>query len=141
MRRAKTQVTASGVSCLRTPVRVEPSHRISNHLEVLDAICARWHPACVVYSRAGGMNWGTPGLQLLEDALQKWADERDLSIGGYSAQEVRVAVAGTPNASRDALAFATMQRLRLIGQDRSSSEWEAVAVGHYHLESVGIVEK
>ena len=51
----------------------------------------------------------------------------------YTIQEVRAAVAGQPNASRDALCYAVMRRMGLIGQSRATAEWEAIAVGYYHL--------
>ena len=59
--------------------------------------------------------------------------ERGLPQFSYTAQEVRAAVAGHPNASRDQLGYAIMLLLGLIGQGRSTHEWEAIAVGHYHL--------
>ena len=43
-----------------------------------------------------------------------------------------MAIAGHPNASRDQLGYATMLLLGLIGLGRSTHEWEAIAVGHYH---------
>ena len=49
------------------------------------------------------------------------------------AQEVRTAIDGHLNASKDQLGYATMLLLGLIGQGRSTPESEAIAVGHYHL--------
>lgn len=37
------------------------------------------------------------------------------------------------NASRDQLDYAITLLFGLIGQGRSTHEWEAIAVGHYHL--------
>ncbi len=55
----------------------------------------------------------------------------------YTAQEVRGFVTGHPNASRDQLAYAVMARLGLIGQAKNTHEWEAIAVGQYHLSRSG----
>ena len=51
----------------------------------------------------------------------------------YTSQEVREAMTGHPNASRDQLAYAVMVSLGLIGQAKTTHEWEALAVGQYHL--------
>ena len=51
----------------------------------------------------------------------------------YTSQEVREAMTGHPNASRDQLAYAVMVSLGLIGQAKTTHEWEALAVGYYHL--------
>ena len=59
--------------------------------------------------------------------------QRGLTQFSYTAQEVRSAVAGHPHASRDQLGYAIMLLLGLIGQGRSTHEWEAIAVGRYHL--------
>ena len=40
---------------------------------------------------------------------------------------------GHTNASRDQLAYSVMVALGLIGQGKTTHEWEALAVGHYHL--------
>ena len=68
-----------------------------------------------------------------------WSSERGLPQFSYTAQEVRTAIAGHPNASRDQLGYAIMLLLGLIGQGRSTHEWEAIAVGHYHLNLVARV--
>ena len=56
-----------------------------------------------------------------------------MAVYTYTAQEVRESMAGHPNASRDQLAYAVMACLGLIGQGKTTHEWEALAVGHYHL--------
>ena len=59
--------------------------------------------------------------------------DRGLPLHAYTAQEVRSAIAGQTNASQDQLAFAVMERLGLIGLSKTPHEWEALAVGDYHL--------
>jgi Holliday junction resolvasome RuvABC endonuclease subunit len=51
---------------------------------------------------------------------------------GYSAQEIRTAITGQPNAPKEQLAYDVMVGLGLIGQAKTAHEWEAMAVGHYH---------
>ena len=126
-------VIASGVIALMTRRKVDPADRIAHQLAALNDITARWRPGCVVRSAAGGMNWRAPGRDQLEQALRRWTDSMGLPFIDYAAPEVRAAVAGQPNASKDALGYAVMLRLGLIGQNRAAAEWEAIAVGHYHL--------
>ena len=77
-----------------------------------------------------------PALDLLIASLATWSSERALPQFSYTAQEVKTAIAGHPNASRDQLGYAIMLLLGLIGQGRSTHEWEAIAVGQYHLFKV-----
>ena len=102
-------------------------------MEALTAVAAQWRPPRVVRSKPSGIPWRVPGLEQLDLALHNWAAGLGLPMTGYTAQEVRAAVAGQPNASKDALGYAIMLRLGLIGQSRATAEWEAIAVGHYHL--------
>jgi Holliday junction resolvasome RuvABC endonuclease subunit len=127
-------VAASGVIALKTRRKVEPTERIAYQLEALNGITAQWRPGCAVRSEAGGMNWRVPGRDQLEQALLGWTDSTGLPLIVYAAPEVRAAVAGQPNASKDALGYAVMLRLGLIGQSRATAEWEAIAVGYYHLQ-------
>ena len=80
-----------------------------------------------------GINWPVPALDLLVLSLARWSTERCLPQFSYTTQVVRTAIAGHPNASRDQLGYAIMLLLGLVGQGRSTHEWEAIAVGHYHL--------
>ena len=125
-------VAASGIVGLKSR-NMAPSDRIAHQLDALSAVAVRWSVAYAVRSRADGINWRVPGLEQLDDALHTWADGLGIPLLDYTTQEVRAAVAGQPNASRDALCYAVMQRLGLIGQSRSTAEWEAIAAGYYHL--------
>ena len=126
-------VAASGVVGLKARRKMEPSHRIAHQLDALTAIADRWQAACAVRIKADGINWRLPGLEELDDALHTWADGLNIPLSDYATREVRATVAGQPNASRDAVSYAIMHRLGLIGQSRATAEWEAIAVGYYHL--------
>lgn len=125
-------VAASGVVGLKTSRKTDPSVRICRQLEGLTAVLSRWQAPCAARSKPSGVNLRAPGLDLLDASLRQWADGLDISLFDYTTQEVRAAVAGLPNASKDAQCYAIMRKLGLIGQSRSTPEWEAIAVGHYH---------
>ncbi len=126
-------VTASGVAGLKARRKMEPSSHIAHQLDALSAVAVRWQAVWAARSRADGINWQAPGLERLDVALHIWADRLGIPLSGYTTQEVRAAVAGQPNASRDAVCYAIMRLLGLIGQSRATAEWEAIAVGCYHL--------
>ena len=113
--------------------RLDAAARISQMLQKLDQLAVEWRPEAVAHSRPSGIHWPVPALELLESSLLRWCRDRSLPLHAYTAQEVRGAVTGHPNASRDQLAYAVMARLGLIGQAKNTHEWEAIAVGQYHL--------
>ncbi|MDA1128494.1 MAG: crossover junction endodeoxyribonuclease RuvC [Chloroflexi bacterium] len=127
------EVAASGVTGLKTRSKVGPDVRIAHLIESLTELAGEWLPQVMVLSQPSGINWPVPALDLLLASLTAWSSERRLPQFSYTAQEVRTAIAGHPNASRDQLGYAIMLLLGLIGQGRSTHEWEAIAVGHYHL--------
>ena len=126
------EVIESGVTGLSTRRKVEPQVRIAHLIESLDELAGKWQPEAVALCQPSGINWPVPALDLLVSSLTEWSSGRGLPQFSYTAQEVRTAIAGHPNASRDQLGYATMLLLGLIGQGRSTHEWEAIAVGHYH---------
>ena len=126
------EVAASGVVGLKSRRKMEPSDRIAHQVDALGAVALRWQAVCAVRIKADGMNWQVPGLEELDKALRAWAGGLGIPLHDHSTREVRAAVAGRPNASRDAVCYAIMQRLGLIGQSRATAEWEAIAVGYYH---------
>jgi len=126
------EVIESGVTGLSTRRKVEPEVRVSHLIESLDELAGKWTPQAVALCQPSGINWPVPALDLLVSSLSEWSAGRGLPQFSYTAQEVRAAIAGHPNASRDQLGYATMLLLGLIGQGRSTHEWEAIAVGHYH---------
>ena len=107
--------------------------RLSHLIEALDKLVTRWNPEEVAHSQPSGIHWSVPALELLDAALLEWATRHRFPMYGYSAQEVRTAVTGHPNAPKDQLAHDVMVGLGLIGQAKTTHEWEAMAVGHYHL--------
>jgi Holliday junction resolvasome RuvABC endonuclease subunit len=127
------EVIESGVTGLSTRRKVEPEVRVTHLLQSLDELIEKWNPQLVALCQPSGINWPVPALDLLITSLSGWSVGHDLPQFSYTAQEVRTAIAGHPNASRDQLGYATMLLLALIGQGRSTHEWEAIAVGHYHL--------
>ena len=123
----------SGVTGLSTRRKLEPEVRVSHLVESLDELAGQWNPQVMALCQPSGINWPVPALDLLISSLATWSSERGLPQFSYTAQEVRAAIAGHPNASRDQLGYAIMLLLVMIGQGRSTHEWEAIAVGHYHL--------
>ena len=92
-----------------------------------------WQPGLVAQSQPSGIHWTVPSLELLDSALVGWSGHHRLCLYAYTAQAVRAAIAGHSNASRDQLAYSVMAGFGLIGQRKTTHEWEAVAVGFYHL--------
>ncbi len=126
------ELAESGITGLSTRRKLEPEVRVSHLIESLDELSAKWTLRTVALCQPSGINWPVPALDLLVSSLAGWCTERGLAQFSYTAQEVRTAIAGHPNASRDQLGYAIMLLLGLIGQGRSTHEWEAIAVGHYH---------
>jgi Holliday junction resolvasome RuvABC endonuclease subunit len=126
------EVIESGVTGLSTRRKLEPEVRVAHLMESLGELADRLTPEAVALCQPSGINWPVPALDLLVSSLAGWSAGRGLPQYSYTAQEVRSAIAGHPNASRDQLGYATMLLLGLIGQGRSTHEWEAIAVGHYH---------
>ncbi|MCH7737581.1 MAG: crossover junction endodeoxyribonuclease RuvC [Chloroflexi bacterium] len=133
------EVIESGVTGLSTRRKLDPEVRVSHLIESLEELASRWQPHAVAICQPSGINWPVPALDLLISSLAEWFSERGLPQFSYTAQEVRTAIAGHPNASRDQLGYAIMLLLGLIGQGRTTHEWEAIAVGHYHQTRVARV--
>ena len=107
--------------------------RLSHLTHGLDRLLERWRITAVVHSQPSGIHWPVPALELLDTALREWCQRHQLRLFGYSAQVVRAALTGHSNSSREDLAYAVMSGLKLIGRGKTTHEWEAIAVGHYHL--------
>ena len=118
-----------GVASRRLGARV----RVSQLLAGLDLLVEEWRPGGVAHCQPSGIRWPVPALDLLEASLAGWSKRHRLCLYAYTAQEVRSAIAGHPNASLDQLAYEVMVLLGLIGESKTTHEWEALAVGHYHL--------
>lgn len=107
--------------------------RVSRLIEALDRLVEQWQPGAVAHSQPSGIHWPVPALELLDAALTQWSDGHRIRLYSYTTQEVRVAITGHPNTSKDELAYEVMVSLGLISQAKTAHEWEAIAVGHYHL--------
>ena len=127
---------ATGIIKAPAPRRAGVQAKMEHLIRCLDDLVDQYSPQAVVHSRPSGIHWPVPSLELLEESLIGWSRRHKLPLHGYTAQEVRSAIAGQTNASQDQLAFAVMERLGLIGLSKSSHEWEALAVAEYHLERV-----
>ena len=126
------QVT-TGVIGLPGRRGISAATRIAYLVDTLDCLAERWQPVAVAHSQPSGIHWQVPALVLLDTALTEWFQRHRLSLYAYTAQEVRAAIAGHPNASKEELAYAVMGDLGLIGQGKTTHEWEAIAVGQFHL--------
>lgn len=115
------------------------AERIVRLTEELDELAARCMPAAIAVSRPAGLGGArpAPALALLETALDEWAQRVGIALAAYPMAEVRRAVAGHPRAAPEAVAFAVMSALNLLGSRKTAHEWAALAVGSYHLYRTG----
>ena len=127
--------TGSDTGVIRLPRSrsLDAADRVAHLVKCLDGLVARWQPAAVAYGQPSGIRWPVPSLELLDTALVNWSAGHRLPLYTYSAQEVRAAIARHSHVPRDQLAYAVMSRLGLIGQSKTTHEWEALAIGYYHL--------
>jgi Holliday junction resolvasome RuvABC endonuclease subunit len=126
-------IEATGFIKVSSRHRIDAADRVKHLVKCLDDLVEQWDPATVACCQPTGIGWRVPALELLDSALADWSRRHWLGLYAYSAQEVRTAVAGHPNASRGDLGYAVMVRFGLIGHSKTTHEWEAIAVGDYHL--------
>lgn len=126
-------IEATGVIKLGSRHRIDAHVRVDHLVQCLDDLVGRWEPVAVACCQPTGIGWRVPALELLDSALAEWSRRHWLCLYAYTSQEVRTAVAGHPNASRGDLGYAVMMRFGLIGHSKTTHEWEAIAVGDYHL--------
>ena len=131
-------VEATGVVKTPAPRKADPDSRVDVLLANLDALVQRWRPSALVHNRPSGIPWPVPALDLLENRLCQWAGRHLLPLHAYTAQEVRLSMVGKANASQDSLNYAVMEQLGLIGQSKTTHEWEALAAAYYHLQLPGL---
>lgn len=130
---SRGEVRATGSIALRSRHRIDASDRVAHLIECLDRLVADWEPEAIACCQPTGIGWKMLALELLDAALADWSARHRLCLYSYTAQEVRAAVAGHPNASRGDLSLAVMARFGLIGHCKTTHEWEAIAIGEYHL--------
>lgn len=126
-------VMESGVIRLSRSRSLQATDRVNYLVDSLDRLATRWETGAVAYGQPAGIRWPAPSLELLDGSLARWASGRQLPLFTYSGQEVRAAIARHSRVPQDQLAYAIMRRLRLIGARKSTLEWEALAIGYYHL--------
>jgi len=126
-------VEATGIIAIPSRQRIDAAVRVSHLIDSLDALVGQWDPDSVACCQPTGIGWKVPALQILDAALTQWSERNRLCVYAYTTQEIRASVAGHPNASTGDLGHAVMMRFGMIGQSKTTREWEAIAVGDYHL--------
>lgn len=134
---ADGRLNAAGVISIPAVLRARVEERAVLLVCSLDELAVQWEIRAV--ASRGRSSAGLPkhGTAELEAALSRWREFRGMAWYSYTTAEVRTALAGKPNASREALSYAVMERLGLIGETRTAEEWEAAAIGVYHLRQTG----
>jgi Holliday junction resolvasome RuvABC endonuclease subunit len=127
------RLKATGAVAIPSRRRTNAALRMEHLIKSLDELAGQWQPDVVACCQPSGIGWRVPALELLDAALADWSRRHQLCLYAYTPQEVRTAVAGHPNASRDQLGYAVMAQFGPIGQSKTTREWEAIAVGYYHL--------
>ncbi len=115
----------------------ELSERVRGILDALDNIVDRWDPQQVACGKPSPMQLvrQQEGMEKLGVALERWAREHKLRMCCYPHRDIRSALSGRPNAAKEELAYAVMTRWGLLGTGKNTYEWNAIAVGDYHLSS------
>ena len=127
----------TGVISIPAVLRARPDERAVLLVCSLDELAVRWDVGAVACRRGSSVGPPSPGNAALESALSRWREFRELAWYSCTTGEVRTALAGKPNASKEALSYAVMEKLGLIGDARTIEEWEAAAIGVYHLRQTG----
>ena len=121
------------------PKRVEVSERIQAINDELTRMVGEWGPIEVACGKPTALQlpYQQQGLEMLSVTLENWAAELGLSYHVYQIREVREALLGRANATKEELSYEVMNRWGLLGIGKSSHEWCAIAVGDYHLARRG----
>ena len=121
-------------STIGLPRRQRIDTRLTHLSGELDRVVEEWLPVVVVRAQPTRINWGVPAsLELLDIALAQWAGRHCLTMYTYTDREVLAGLTGNANTSSMDLAYATMVGTNMLGVSKSSREWMAIAIGHYHL--------
>ncbi len=127
----------TGVISIPAVLRARPDERAVLLVCSLDELAVRWDVHEVASRGRSSVGLPQRGMAALEAALSRWREFRGVAWYSYTTAEVRTVLAGKPNASKEALSYAVMERLGLIGETRAAEEWEAAAIGVYHLRQTG----
>ena len=117
------------------PWRVEVADRIDAIEAELDRMAQTWKPKDVACGKPAQtplphqQEWS----EMLVGALKRWSRSRGLPLFLYPLREVRATLSGRANAAKEELAFVVMSRWGLLGMKKTTHEWNAIAVGDYHL--------
>ena len=126
-------LNSTSVFSVPSVLRARPDERAVLLVCSLDELAVRWDVGTVACRRRSSVGPPAPGTAPMEAALSRWREFRELEWHSCTTAEVRTALAGKSNASRGALSYAVMEKLGLIGETRTMEEWEAAAIGVYHL--------
>ena len=120
------------------PRMLDVSQRIKAMETELDRMAKLWHPAEVACGKPYGLQLPDPQqrVEMLTDTLEAWAGTHLLSLHSYSFKKIRDAISGRGGGTREELTYAVMTRWGLLGEEKTTSEWSAIAVGDYHLGHV-----
>ncbi len=115
--------------------RPDIKHRIKAIEGELDKTAFRWQPNEVAYGKPPQLQLPhqQEGMELLKQSLEQWARHHNLPIHCYSVREIRCALVGRANGAKQELVYAVMTRWGLLGEGKTTPEWNAIAVGDYHL--------
>ncbi len=111
------------------------SERIRTIATEVDRMAHRWSPGEVVCGKPSLIQLPPQQMwmEMLIEALETWAQGRRLSLVCYTLREIRTAVTGRANVAKEELAYSMMTRWGLLGHGKTTHEWNAIAVGDYHL--------
>ena len=82
----------------------------------LDKLAEVWRPqelACIKQSLVH-LPQRRLGIEMLSEALARWAEERAMPIFSYHLREIRAAISGRANCRKDELAYNVMTRCGLL---------------------------
>ena len=119
----------------RRPWRVEIPARIKGIESALDSIVEAWWSEEVVRGQPSPrqLPHHQEGIEALSRALERWTRGHNLPLYSHSLHEIREAIIGRASGAKEELAYAVMTRWGLLGEGKTTHEWNAIAVGDYHL--------
>ena len=118
------------------PWRVDLTERIKAIQEALDNIAEAWLPREAARGTPAPIKLPNQqeGIEILGRSLERWSESRNLPLYSYTVREIRTALLGRSKPAKEELAYAAMTRWGLLGTGKNTHEWNAIAVGDYHLE-------
>ena len=132
----------TGVISFEQPFRrLDIAERISIISSKLDTVVETWHPQEAIGGKPSTMQLPQQqvGMEMLANALEQWARGHSLPLHLYLHREVRAAILGSARVGKERLAYAVMTRWGLLGERKSTPEWNAIAIGDFHLSRQGMV--